>query len=58
MRNLIPLVEVPAGMHGRLTLYYRPDWLIYGGAVAIGSAALWFITAFLAILKRRDKTTI
>jgi hypothetical protein len=58
MRNLIPLVEVPAGTHGRLTLYYRPDWLIYGGAVAIGSAALWFITAFLAILKRPEQKTI
>jgi hypothetical protein len=48
-RNLIPLVEVPPGTHGRLTLYYRPDWLIYGSALAITSAAVWFISAFFAL---------
>jgi hypothetical protein len=47
-RNLIPLVEVPPGMHGRLTLYYRPDWLIYGGAIAVTSAAIWMVSAALA----------
>ena len=47
-RNLIPLVEVPPGMHDRLTLYYRPDWLIYGGAIAIASAAIWIVSAALA----------
>src|SRR6266568_3678840 len=48
-RNLIPLVEIPPGMHGRLTLYYRPDWLIYGSALAITSAAVWLISAFFAM---------
>jgi len=48
-RNLIPLVEVPPGMHGRLTLYYRPDWLIYGSALAIASAAVWLISALFAL---------
>ena len=48
-RNLIPLVEIPPGMHGRLILYYRPDWLIYGGALAITSAAVWLISAFFAL---------
>jgi hypothetical protein len=48
-RNLTPLVEVPPGTHGRLTLYYRPDWLIYGGAIAIASAAVWLICAFFAL---------
>jgi hypothetical protein len=48
MRNLIPLVEVPPGTHGRLTLYYRPDWLVYGSAIAITSAAIWIISAALA----------
>jgi hypothetical protein len=49
MRNLIPLVEVPPGTHGRLTLYYRPDWLIYGSAIAFTSAAIWLICAFFAL---------
>jgi hypothetical protein len=48
-RNLIPLIDVPPGTHGRLTLYYRPDWLIYGGAIAIASAAVWLICAFFAL---------
>jgi hypothetical protein len=48
-RNLIPLVEVPPGTDGRLTLYYRPNWLIYGSALAITSAAIWLISAFFAM---------
>jgi hypothetical protein len=55
-RNLIPLVEVPPGMHGRLTLYYRPDWLIYGGAIAIASAAVWLIWALFAIRRATQRT--
>ena len=50
-RNLIPLIGIPPGTHGRLTLYYRPDWLIYGSALAITSAAIWIISAFFAILR-------
>jgi hypothetical protein len=48
-RNLIPLVEVPPGTHARLTLYYRPDWLIYGEAIAIISAAVLIVSAALAL---------
>src|SRR5436190_1159630 len=48
-RSLIPLIDVPPGTHGRLTLYYRPDWLIYGSALAIISAAVCLISAFFAI---------
>ena len=52
-RNLIPLVEVPPGMHGRLILYYRPDWLIYGSALAITSAAIWIVSVALAFCALR-----
>jgi hypothetical protein len=48
-RNLIPLVEVPPGTHGRLTLYYRPDWLVYGGAIAIASAVIWVTCSIFAL---------
>ena len=34
-RGLFPLVEVPAGTHGLLTLTYRPYWLVWGGSAAI-----------------------
>ncbi len=52
-RNLIPLVEVPAGARGRLTLAYRPDWLIYGCAIAAASAVAWIISATFALRSRR-----
>ena len=48
-RNLIPLVEVPPRIRGRLTLYYQPDWLIYGSAIAITSAAIWLVSAVFAM---------
>jgi hypothetical protein len=49
-RGLFPVVEVPAGTRGRLTLSYRPPWLISGSAVAFacllavifGSLAAWY----------------
>jgi hypothetical protein len=34
-RGLFPMVEVPAGSHGRLTLTYRPYWLVWGSSAAI-----------------------
>jgi hypothetical protein len=34
-RGLFPIVEVPAGAHGRLALIYRPAWLIFGSATAV-----------------------
>ncbi len=33
-RGLAPLIRLPAAAHGRLTLVYRPWWLIAGGALA------------------------
>ncbi len=33
-RGLFPILEIPAGMRGRLTLAYRPAWLLWGGSLA------------------------
>lgn len=33
-RGLIPVIEVPAGVHGRFTMVYRPPWLFWGGGIA------------------------
>jgi hypothetical protein len=33
-RGLFPILEVPAGTHGRLTVSYRPAWLLWGGGLA------------------------
>jgi hypothetical protein len=37
-RGLFPIVEVPAGSRGALTLIYRPWWLILGSMLSILSA--------------------
>src|SRR6184192_3078788 len=51
-RGLFPVVEVPAGAHGRLTLAYRPYWLVWGGAVAVVCTFV-VISGFVAAMKRR-----
>jgi hypothetical protein len=52
-RGLFPIVEVPAGSHGRLALIYRPAWLICG-SVAAAACVLVILLAF--ILKRRGNS--
>ena len=49
-RGLIPIVKVPAGSHGRLTLTYRPWWLTLGGAVAVISGMV-FVVGLLGALR-------
>jgi hypothetical protein len=39
-RGLFPTLEVPAGTHGRLTLAYRPMWLLWGGGMAAVSGLI------------------
>jgi hypothetical protein len=52
-RGLFPIVEVPAGAHGRVALIYRPAWLIRGSA----AAAVCILAMLLAvILKGRAKS--
>jgi hypothetical protein len=43
-RGLFPIVEVPAGAHGRLALSYRPAWLIWGIATAVACALVIALT--------------
>jgi hypothetical protein len=52
-RGLFPIIEVPAGVHGRLALIYRPAWLIWGSVVA-AVCILVILVAF--ILKGRANT--
>jgi hypothetical protein len=44
-RGLFPVVKVPAAAHGRLTLIYRPAWLILGSATA-AACVLVILLAF------------
>jgi hypothetical protein len=54
-RGLFPMVQLPAGSHGELVLNYRPWWLIYGGAVAVVSAAIWLFGIAAAVVLRRKR---
>ena len=45
-RGLFPIVDIPAGAHGRLALIYRPAWLIWGSATAV-VCVLVILLAFL-----------
>jgi hypothetical protein len=54
-RGLIPTIEVPAGLNGRLRLSYRPWWLICGTGLSLFSAAILAVGSVLALReKRRD----
>ena len=48
-RGLFPVVKIPPGMHGRLTLGYRPYWLIWGGGAAIACALVIALSLVAAI---------
>jgi hypothetical protein len=52
-RGLIPLIEVPAGSQGRMTLFYRPAWLITGCAIAAMSTLVMLGSLLLAAFPRR-----
>jgi hypothetical protein len=52
-RGLMPLVEVPAGTSGRLELFYRPWWLIWGGIVSISGLAIMLASSVFAIGQTR-----
>jgi hypothetical protein len=47
-RSLFPIVEVPAGSHGKLTLIYHPWWLIFGGGIATASCLIFMTGLFRA----------
>jgi uncharacterized membrane protein YfhO len=51
-RGLFPIVELPAGTKGRLTLAYRPAWLFWGGAVAALSLLVMIAGAIAALVSR------
>jgi len=52
-RGLFPIVEVPAGSKGRLTLTYRPSWLMWGSGTAVACALVVILSFFTAISQRR-----
>jgi hypothetical protein len=55
-RGLMPLIEVPPGTHGRLTVVYRPWWLVCGGAIASASLLVIVGSVVVATTARRSLT--
>ena len=51
-RSLFPIVEVPAGAHGKVTLVYRPLWLVLGGGSSILCAMICLL-GFVAAARTR-----
>jgi hypothetical protein len=51
-RGLFPVIEVPPGTDGRLTLVYRPASLVWGGAVAGMSLLVILAGAIAGIVSR------
>jgi hypothetical protein len=48
-RGLMPTVEIPAGMSGRLTFVYRPWWLLFGGAISAVSLLVMIASVLAAV---------
>ena len=57
-RHLFPIVEVPSGSHGKVTLIYRPWWLIFGGGIAIASFLVFAVGLFWACSKRDQLASV
>jgi hypothetical protein len=53
-RGLMPVIELPGGTKGRLTIVYRPWWLIWGGAIAAASLTACLGSAVLAAMRSRS----
>jgi hypothetical protein len=48
-RGLVPIIRLPPGTEGRLTITYRPWWLLWGGAVSVLSALVCLAAAWRAL---------
>jgi hypothetical protein len=53
-RGLFPIIELPPGTRGRLTMAYRPAWLAWGGTIA-GLSLLVMIAGAIAALVSRAR---
>jgi len=51
-RGLIPTIEIPAGMNGRLRLSYQPWWLVCGGGLSALSLA-FFLGSLVAARRKK-----
>lgn len=52
-REMMPVVQLPAGASGRLVLTYSPWWLTIGGGISAAAALVWLGGFATAALSRR-----
>ena len=52
-RSLFPIIELPPATNGRLTIVYRPQWLLWGGAVAALSLLVMIAGVIGAVISRQ-----
>jgi hypothetical protein len=57
-RGLFPIVEVPSGSHGKLTLIYRPWWLTLGSGIAGASLLVFAFGLFRAGSKSHQLASV
>lgn len=57
-RGLFPIIELPAGTNGTLSLAYRPAWLVWGGAVSAFSLLVMIAASAAALVSGRRRDTI
>jgi hypothetical protein len=48
-RSLMPTVEIPAGLSGRLAFVYGPWWLLLGGAISAVSLLVMIVSVLVAL---------
>ncbi|HEX3619249.1 MAG TPA: hypothetical protein VHU16_02650 [Candidatus Udaeobacter sp.] len=54
-RGLFPIVELPAGAHGRLILTYRPSWLMWGIGATTACGLIMIFSVLAASYRRTQK---
>jgi hypothetical protein len=52
-RGMMPVVKLPPGSTGRLALFYRPWWLVWGGAISIASLFGTLVAGAFAMFSSR-----
>jgi hypothetical protein len=54
-RGLIPVIEVPAGSKGRMTMVYQPAWLVAGCMIAAITLLIMAGSGLLAVFSPRQR---
>jgi len=56
-RGLIPTIEIPPGINGRLLVVYRPPCLVWGAVISISCLAVLVVSGVFAVSQTRRFTS-